>query len=372
MSTPHTNPDDVTTDISSEYVDTVDEGTVAPEDGATPETEDGVPPQYGVGPFSIREAALIGVWAVLFIISFFPFLRFGFGGGGVAPSLWGDGFSWILPVGVPTVAVFLIVLRRFSPDGIRRVGTLGIDQFASVAFSVAAAAWIWLLLMFVPAAAQLGELAGTWVLWIGSLVALGGVVLTVFAPLIPTLREDFLYRSEVPAHPAARPRREISPRPVVERPAVAAPIADEAEGTSAPDSEGSLYASAPEGNSAVTESSPYAYSPETDSAAAPSTEESSPFEVVAPSSFDALPGTESNDDPPQEEVVEEAPVAASQAFWALVPEERPIVDDAGTELFTIGPTAWALVIEDRGTAFVVRHEDGRVGYLTDTSDVTRG
>ena len=29
------------------------------------------------------------------------------------------------------------------------------------------------------------------------------------------------------------------------------------------------------------------------------------------------------------------------------------------------PTAWALVIEDRGEAFVVRHEDGRVGYLHD-------
>ena len=55
------------------------------------------------------------------------------------------GLEWVLTIGVPTVAVFLIVLRRFSPEGIRRVGSLGIDQFASVAFSVSAMVWlIWL------------------------------------------------------------------------------------------------------------------------------------------------------------------------------------------------------------------------------------
>ena len=69
--------------------------------------------------------------------------------------------------------------------------------------------------------------------------------------------------------------------------------------------------------------------------------------------------------------VEPAP-SASQAFWALAPEERVVVDDAGSPLFTIGPTAWALVIEDRGDRYVVRHEDGRIGYLTDVSGVTRG
>ena len=60
-------------------------------------------------------------------------------------SVWTNGLDWILTIGVPTVAVFLIVLRRFSPDGIRRVGSLGIDQFASVAFSVSAVVWLTLL-----------------------------------------------------------------------------------------------------------------------------------------------------------------------------------------------------------------------------------
>ena len=61
-----------------------------------------------------------------------------------------------------------------------------------------------------------------------------------------------------------------------------------------------------------------------------------------------------------------------QAFWALVPEERDVVDEIGIPVFRIGPTAWALVIEDRVDVFVVRHEDGRIGYLHDVTGVTRG
>ena len=61
-----------------------------------------------------------------------------------------------------------------------------------------------------------------------------------------------------------------------------------------------------------------------------------------------------------------------QAFWALAPEQRDVVDEEGRPIFTVGPDAWALVIEDRGELFVVRHEDGRVGYLHDVGDVTRG
>ena len=64
--------------------------------------------------------------------------------------------------------------------------------------------------------------------------------------------------------------------------------------------------------------------------------------------------------------------ARQQAFWALAPEERDVVDESGIPIFRVGPTAWALVIEDRGEAFVVRHEDGRIGYLHDVTGVTRG
>ena len=69
-------------------------------------------------------------------------------------------------------------------------------------------------------------------------------------------------------------------------------------------------------------------------------------------------------------VIDQTP--APQAFWALAPDERDVLDESGAPMFRIGPTAWALVIEDRGAVFVVRHEDGRVGYLHETHDITRG
>lgn len=65
-------------------------------------------------------------------------------------------------------------------------------------------------------------------------------------------------------------------------------------------------------------------------------------------------------------------LGTSKPFWALAPDERDVHDEQGNPAFRIGPTAWALVIEDRGSVFVIRHEDGRIGFLHDTSGVTRG
>jgi hypothetical protein len=62
----------------------------------------------------------------------------------------------------------------------------------------------------------------------------------------------------------------------------------------------------------------------------------------------------------------------SQPFWALAPTSRDVLDERGVPMFRIGPDAWALVIEDRGGAYVVRHDDGRIGYLHDIADITRG
>src|SRR5690606_28317128 len=54
---------------------------------------------------------------------------------------------------------------------------------------------------------------------------LAGVVLTVAAPLIPVLAEDFRGRPETPAHRSARPVRAVTPRPPRPKPAPA-PAAD--------------------------------------------------------------------------------------------------------------------------------------------------
>lgn len=297
-------------------------------DAVTPEEQ----PQYGVGPFSVREVTLGGVWLVAFVVSFFgvasqqAMSQLLFGG-----SVWTNGLDWILTIGAPTVAVFLIVLRRFSPDGIRRVGSLGIDQFASVAFSVSAVIWLGLLWRNVAVAIETGVWIYGWVAWLEFFLMLAGVVLTVVAPFIPPFAEDFAGRREIVAHRHARPIRTVSPRPA--RPP--RPVVEESNADTVAFATGAY---AERGSAEQAEWTP----------------------------------TQANDTGAPVERVEAASPSSHQAFWALAPEERDVVDERGEPLFRVGPTAWALVLEDRGEVFVVRHEDGRVGYLHDVSEVTRG
>lgn len=294
---------------------------VAPSDSSRPGATDDLAPQYGVGPFSIREVAIGAVWLVAFVVSFFSLSSLGF------VSVWTRGIDWILAIGVPTAAVFLLVLRRLSPTGIRRVGSLGIDQFASVAFSVAAVVWLEQVWFQISLVASGGLWTTTWVLWVELVLMLLGVVLTVFAPMIPVFEEDFQGRPEVPAHRNVRPVRAVVARPRT---------AHAATGAFAPAA----------------------------AAAAPSTTDGAGYDTAAQPVFEQ----QSEWAPPQTEVQPQA----QQAFWALVPEERDVVDETGIPLFRIGPAAWALVIEDRGAVYVIRHEDGRVGFLHDVSGVTRG
>ncbi|WP_439593100.1 hypothetical protein [Microbacterium sp.] len=323
-------------------------------DGETFETVE-EPPQYGVGPFSIREVALVGVWIVAFVVSFFSIAE------GRFDSVWTSGLQWILTIGLPTVAVFLLVLRRLSPEGIRRVGSLGVDQFASVAFSVSSVVWLQIVWETVAFAIQSGVWARTWVIWVELVLMLVGVVLTVFAPLIPPFDEDFRGRAEVRAHRNASPIRAVSPRPAREpRPAPAA----------APEQEFAPTAQYAASDYAQTgEFAPYA--PVQEQAAYDASTQGEP--VYTPEPVDASGEAWT---PPQTRGTYEAPVEQApvrhQAFWALAPVERDVVDENGIPLFRIGPTAWALVIEDHGSRFVVRHEDGRVGYLLDVTDITRG
>jgi hypothetical protein len=290
-----------------------DEPTDADIEAAAEPAADGhVPPQYGIGPFSLREVSLLGVWALAFLFSFFPlygdsqFARI-LGG----ETVWTSGIDWVLTIGAPTAAVFLIALRRFSPDGIRRVGSLGIDQFASVVFSVSAVIWLSWLWTNIARGAATGVWLSSWVVWVEVVLMAAGVALTVVAPFIPPFHEDFLHRTETTAHRLARRARPVVARPVSDaRYTMAAPSVDP-------------------------EPAPY--------------------------------GDPIDDDEPAP-----APASAQQAFWALSPVDRDVVDEHGIPLFRVGPTAWALVIEDRGDSFVVRHEDGRIGYLNDVSGVTRG
>ncbi|WP_228484491.1 hypothetical protein [Microbacterium cremeum] len=315
------------------------------------------PPQYGVGPFSIREVALAGTWLVAFVVSFFPVI----GEIGRGPSVWSNGIDWVLTIGVPTVAVFLIALRRLSPQGIRRVGSLGIDQFASVAFSVSTVLWLTMIWNSFITLAGERFFPGTWVVWVEFFLMLAGVVLTAFAPLIPPFAQDFHGRPEVPAHRNARPVRPVSPRPAPLPRPDAEPVYNDyaAPATPAP-AAGTPYADsgAAAPAAAVTDDAlPEGTAREAAATPAEPTAETTAFEPTAQTTAFEQPA---------------ATTTQHQAFWALVPEERDVVDEIGIPVFRVGPTAWALVIEDRGETFVVRHEDGRIGYLHDVTGVTRG
>ncbi|MFV0319071.1 MAG: hypothetical protein ACK5IN_01610 [Microbacterium sp.] len=332
-----------------------------------------LPPQYGVGPFTIREVALLAVWVAAFVVSFFPLLTGSVSAAlGAGLSVWTVGLDWILTIGVPTVALFLIVLRRFSPQGIRRVGSLGIDQFASVAFSVSTVVWLVVLWQTVSVAISAGTWVRTWVVWVEFFLMLAGVVLTVAAPIIPPFAQDFQGRPEAPAHRSARHVREVTARPPRPRPV---PDAEPASGSgSNPDAEpGSDSAWAPPAeavNQTEAETvSEFAPQPAVEPEPVPALEP----EPVPASEPVAVPEPVPEPEPvPAHEPEPEQPLAAQQAFWALAPVERDVHDERGMPMFRIGPTAWALVIEDRGSLFVIRHEDGRIGYLHDVTGVIRG
>jgi len=318
------------------------------DDRPTEKAADDVP-QYGVGPFSVREVALLGVWFVAFVVSFFQTnlldspSRVLAGGANV----WLSGLWWIPAVALPTVAVGLVVLRRLSPQGIRRVGSLGIDQFASVAFSFAALVWISWVWDTVAIASAVGVWTRSWVIWVEAVLMVAGVVLTVFAPIVPPFEQDFQGRDEVPAHRNARPIRAVVTRPRAPRPPRPTSAAPAAE----------AVAPSPE-QAPATAAFPAADHHDTDvlSALHGDTGVHDTGAHTAGSHEAGHAGTSSS----------------AQAFWALTPVERDVVDDYGTPIFRVGPTAWALVIEDRGETFVVRHDDGRIGYLHDVSGVTRG
>lgn len=514
--------------IDSDEIDPDDDGVLY---------EDQVQPEYGILGFTLRELIIIGAWLVGFIASFFPV-------GPIGDTVWTSGIHWILMMGVPTAAVFLVVLRRFSPDGIRRVGSLGIDQFASVAAAVAAVSWAQVLWQQVAATVETGVLLIGWVAVVGQLATLVLVAATVLAPVLPRLREDFHGRLETLAHRNANPVRPVIPRPRAERefapppvdsagtapragrgdaapPSASEPRIETAltmvipDATSVPDARGrasrSEHRSAPvaggaepaptvaasiEPDGALPEpaaSEPVAPSADTAEPVRPdpvSAEAGAPLgapellepEFIEPESEFIEPESESEPEPaseprfiapvpaPELERDEAAPGSGStvpepeprptsepaahepgpvpddrdddpevlyntaavealqsifaddapdpnlpvehntapdgmagsadpttgdpegqplrrsrgeqaaqtdsfgqpEPFWILAPTERDVLDERGQPLFRIGPTAWALALEDRGGAFVVRHEDGRIGYLHDIFDITKG
>ncbi|PCE14286.1 hypothetical protein AUC47_06000 [Microbacterium sp. SZ1] len=414
------NSDPAEPSTSAPAVSSLDE-EFSDDDGVLYDEE--ITPEYGILGFTLRELIIVGAWLVLFVLSFFPL--------GWSPALWAQGISWILPIGVPTVAVFLLVLRRLSPDGIRRVGSLGIDQFASVAFSVTAVWWAALLWEYLAGVIGSGIDVIVWVPWVQLVVALALVALSVFAPLIPGIKEDFHGRLVTLAHRNANPVRPVIARPRPERPepSVAETPATVADETAT--SVGYVPAPAPapyiapntqvtvpaigldaelSGEQATDEVARLDVAEQVPlsshaSGGGTGTEQATSDETYTPSysrsswerepevvsdtgSIEAMLGARAQhiDAAPQTQAFpaidetdldatnprDPAPAPTPQPFWVLAPTERDVHDELGEPIFRIGPSAWALVIEDRGGAYVVRHDDGRIGYLHDIADITKG
>ena len=161
--------------------------------GAKPGTTN----QAVLGPFTLRDLTVFGATLVLLVASLLPifFGRF---------NLWNAGSLFFLGLGIvlPMIVTALFAARRLAPTTKIRIGSLSVDQFASVVASFA------LAFFFVSAAAA----------YVPSLLVglVGSVILfaaTVLGRFIPYFAGDFLGRDETPAHVMARDSAVPVPKP---------------------------------------------------------------------------------------------------------------------------------------------------------------
>ena len=440
-----------------------------------PATERPTNAQHGLGPFTLREWIVMGLAAALLVLSFFAAVTID--SVGMHASVWSFGLTWLGAALFPFAAGVLIAVRRFAPR-VQYMGAFSVDQFASVAFCVAAFLWLNLAIILGQLSSAMSDMLGFFgggaanpvsvgaIVWIAFVVSLAGVFFTIVARFVPPFAEDFTDREQRPAHVTARPARPIvaapKPAPATHQgapypypypaageqgvppqqtpygqdpyaaPAQQYPYASQQPSYTDP-SQQSPYASPAQQDAytspaarapyaAPEQQAPYAVPEQQDPSAAPQqdtpgaaheqqfADEASaagePAEAPAqdlPAAADAAPVAEQGTDgeraadfheqeadpattalPVSEEpddatqvfdaVRDSSPQAApsAQPFWALAPEQRDVHDFEGRQIYSIGPTAWALVLEDRGSYFVMRHDDGRIGYLHDTTNITRG
>ncbi|RKR20870.1 hypothetical protein [Arthrobacter oryzae] len=162
-----------------------------------------------LGPFTIRDLTVFGSTLLLFIASLIPMFA-------LAYNLWNLGSLFFLGLGIvlPLIVTALFVARRLSPATRIRIGSLSIDQFASVVASFT-------LAFFFLAAAE----AFVPSMLIALLGAAGLFAATVLGRWIPFFASDFAGREETPAHVVAReavapvqkpraPKKPKQPKPV--------------------------------------------------------------------------------------------------------------------------------------------------------------
>ncbi|WP_052273888.1 hypothetical protein [Arthrobacter sp. L77] len=168
-------------------------------DGTSTETRPVGRSRALVGPFTLREVLFGGGVLLVFIGTLLPFID------GIVRSenFWNTAPLFFVGIGIllPVVSLALVAGRRLGSSGLR-VGSLSVDQFASVSAVLATTYF------FLQTVTQFH--LGPLVALIG---ALGMLTATVLAPFLPVLKDDFADRPEVPAHPVARSITAAQPRP---------------------------------------------------------------------------------------------------------------------------------------------------------------
>jgi hypothetical protein len=141
-----------------------------------------------LGPFTVRDVTVFGSTLILFVASLIPMFE-------VRYNLWNLGSLFFLGLGIilPLIVAALFVARRLTPESKVRIGSLSVDQFASVVASFAVAFFF---------LATAGDFVPT--MLVGLIGSLGLFAATVLARFIPFLAGDFLDRAESPAHVVAR------------------------------------------------------------------------------------------------------------------------------------------------------------------------
>ncbi|MHA7176754.1 hypothetical protein ACX80D_08870 [Arthrobacter sp. Sr24] len=160
-----------------------------------------------VGPLTLRDLVILGSVAIIFVASVVPIIKTVLGNA----NLWNTAGLFFIGIGVilPLVVGGLFLARRMSPATKVRIGSLSVDQFASVVASFAT-------FFFFSATVSNFSIAYL----IGLIGALLLLVSTVCAQWIPAFAADFSGRTDVPAHVAARDavpalKRPAAPKPVV-------------------------------------------------------------------------------------------------------------------------------------------------------------
>ena len=190
--------------------------------------------QAVLGPFTVRDLAVFAATVVLLVASLLPM----FGG---EYNLWNLNNLFFLGLGIllPVVVSALFAARRLAPATRIRIGSLSIDQFASVVASFAVA------FFFLSTA---GAYAHS--LLVGLIGSLALFAATVLGRFLPYVSGDFQGREESPAHVVARDA--VIPVQKPRAPKQPDPRADTAAKASGPGPfSGGLFSGAGAGSSAV-------------------------------------------------------------------------------------------------------------------------